>query len=112
MDASKSGFRHRADVFRGKVECQVKRISTALPWWLGHCRASWRLRLPPLVVRKTFSRLLTIAMRMWPRFSTPHMVSIPGQISGDPIRLPYLTDVNEITAKPIAIRLGDGSVLV
>ncbi len=44
--------------------------------------------------------------------STPHMVSIPGQISGDPIRLPYLTDVNEITAKPIAIRLGDGSVLV
>ncbi len=36
----------------------------------------------------------------------------PGQISGDPISIPDLTDLNETAARPVVMRFGDGTLLV
>ncbi len=43
---------------------------------------------------------------------SPRMGASVGQLPGDPIAKPYLTDVREVAANPIAMRFGDATLLV
>lgn len=44
--------------------------------------------------------------------SAPELATTPGQMQGDPITRPYLTDIDQVSATPILMRFGDGTLLV
>ncbi len=44
--------------------------------------------------------------------SAPELAKTAGQMQGDPISRPYLTDIGQLDATPVVMRFGDGTLLV
>ena len=76
------------------------------------CVAMLALTFPGCGEHADHSRSTQTATLVPTQWGATWLDSTPGQLPGDPITKPYLTDVGEVAANPIAIRFGDATSLV